>query len=171
MPTRWILARVIFLLAAATALLATGAFVQVLVNHSGGTSPKNYYYADAVIEAVAYGFVAAAFFLGWVNSGRSTVFSRFSLPLMLAFLGAACITAQWFIVLLDYIEEFHFNAAYLQSIKHLIDASAVLQLCGWGAVAFALAVSLRTLIARPAHASESAAPGVQIWHHGPTRVP
>jgi hypothetical protein len=171
MPTRWILERVIFLLAAAAAFLAMGALAQVLVNHSTGASPKNYYYADAVIQAVAYGLVAAAFFVAWVNSGRSTVFARFSLPLMLAFLGAACITAQWIIVLLDYIEEFHFNAAYLQSIKHLIDASAFLQLFGWGAVAIALAVSLRTLIARPPGTPDSAAAGLQIWHHGPTRVP
>jgi Phage integrase family len=170
MPTRWILERVIFLLATAAAFLALGAFAQVLLNHSSGASPKNYYYADAVLQAVAYGFVAAAFFIGWVNSGRSTVFTRFSLPLMLAFLGAACIAAQWIMVLLDYIEEFHFNAAYLQSIKHLIDASAVLQLCGWGAVACALAVSLHTLITKPAHAPESTAPGLQFWHRGPTRA-
>lgn len=165
--TRWILERVIVLLAVAAAFLALGALAQVMANHSHAASPKNYYYADAVIQAVAYGLATAACFVGWAYAGRSSVLRAFSLPLMLAFLGAACITAQWTIVLLDYIEEFSFNAAYAQSIRHLVDASAMLQLVGWGAVAAALAVTLRIVITTSARARPTE---VQWWHHGPTQV-
>jgi hypothetical protein len=170
-PTRWILERVIALLGAAAAFLALGALTQVLANHSHAASPSSYYYADAVVEALAYGLAAAAFFVAWAYAGRSSVLKEFSLPLMLAFLGAACITAQWFIVLLDYIEEFSLNPAYGPSIRHLVDVSAVLQLIGWGAVAAALAVTLRIFITAPVREMGATSSGLQWWHHGPTRAP
>jgi hypothetical protein len=169
-PTRWILERVIVLLVAAAAFLALGALAQVLGNHSHTASPSNYYYADAVVEALAYGLAAAAFFIAWAYAGRSSVLKEFSLPLMLAFLGAACITAQWTIVLLSYIEEFSLNPAYGPSIRHLIDVSAVLQLIGWGAVAAALAVTLRIFITTPAREPGAGTSELQWWHHGPTQV-
>ena len=170
-PARWILERVIVLLVAAAVFLALGALVQVLGNHSHGGSPSNYYYADAVVEALAYGLAAAAFFVAWAYAGRSSVLKAFSLPLMLAFLGAACITAQWTIVLLSYIEQFSFNPAYGPSIRHLVDVSALLQLIGWGSVAAALAVTLRIFVTTPAREPGAAASELQWWHHGPTRVP
>ena len=150
--------------------LAIGAMVQVFGNHSNGSSPQNYYYADGAVETLAYGFAAAAFFLGWIYSGRSRALREFSLPLMLAFLGVVFITVQWVFVLFSYVEEFALRASQLQTIKHFIDTSAVLQLLGWGTVAAALAVSLRVLLARsrrdrPANPSE-----LQWWHLGPTRL-
>jgi hypothetical protein len=170
-PTRWVLERVIVLLVAAAALLAIGALAQVLGNHAHGASLKPYYYADAVIEAVAYACAAAAFFIGWLYSNRSSAFRTFSLPLMLAFLGAACITVQWTFVLLTYFEEFSFNPAYAQSIRNLVDASAMLQLLGWGAIAAALAVTLRIFMTGSSRTRAAADADVQWWHHGPTRAP
>lgn len=169
--TRWILERVIVLLVAAAALLALGALVQVLLNHSHGGSPRYYYFADAAIEALAYGLAAAAFFFAWAYSGRARSVTDFSLPLMLAFLGAACIAVQWTMVLFTYIEEFSYNPGYTRSIGHLVDASAVLQLVGWGAVAAALAVTLHILVTPQTPALDASASELQWWHHGPTRAP
>jgi hypothetical protein len=169
--TPWVLGRVFVLLFAAAAFLALGALTQVLANHAHTRSIANYYYADAVVEAFAYGLAAAAFFVGWAYAGRARALREYSLPLMLAFLGAASVTAQWIIVLLNYIEQFSMNAAFAQSIRHLVDVSAVLQFVGWGAVAAALAVTFKTILATSSPPRDAPLPELQWWHHGPTRLP
>lgn len=168
--TTWIAKRMIVWLAAGATLLALGALVQVLENHSGGASPQNFFYADAGIEATAYGCIAASLFVGWGFSGRSGFIKDFSFPLMLAFLGAACVVVQWIMVLLDYVEQFSLRGSNPGAIKHLVDASALLQLLGWGAIAAALVLTLRVLLVRGKHES-SLSEDMQLWHLGPIRAP
>ena len=151
-------------------LLALGALVQVLGNHSGAGSPKIYYYADASIEAGAYGCITVGFFVAWSFSGRAKVVKDFSFPLMLAFLGTACVMVQWILVLLDYVVEFSLRASSAALIKHLVDASALLQMLGWGAVAAAIGLTLRVFLVRGKSVTPLAE-DLQLWHLGPIRAP
>ncbi len=169
-PTRRILQRALALLVGAALFFVLGALVQLMGNHSHSLSPQNYYYADAVIEGVAYWLVAAAFFLCWVSAGRSVLLKDFSLALMLAFLGATCIAVQWVFVLLDYVEEFARHGLFQQSIHHIVDASGILQFMGWGAIAASLAVTLYVITSGATQPGALGATGVQFWHRGPTRV-
>lgn len=169
-PTRRILQRSLALLVGAAIFFVLGALVQLLGNHSQSQSPQNYYYADAIIEGIAYWLAAAAFFLGWVSAGRSVFVKDFSLALMLAFLGATCIAVQWVFVLLDYVEEFAHRGLFQASIHHIVDASGILQFMGWGAIAASLAVTLYVIARGPMQPVASGGTGVQFWHRGPTQV-
>jgi hypothetical protein len=55
-------------------------------------------------------------------------------------------------------------------IKHLVDASALLQLVGWGAVAAAIGLTLRIFLVRGKSVTPLAE-DLQLWHLGPIRAP
>ena len=168
--TTWIVKRMLVLIALGATLLALGALVQVLGNHFASGSPQPYYYADASIEAAAYGCIAAGLFVGWSLSGRSAVIRDYSFPLMLAFLGITCVVVQWILVLLDYVAEFSLRASNAGLIRHLVDASALVQLAGWGAVAIAIGWALRVFLIRGRRVTPLSG-DLQLWHLGPIRAP
>jgi len=154
LPTLWILRPSLVLLGVGTMLLAAASVVQLFSNHSTLGSPKYYFYADATIEALAFGCLAAGLFVSWSFSGRSSVTRRFSFSLMLGFIGAACLTTQWICTFIAYVKEFATAAsgqsdnANAAQIKHLVDASGFLQFAGWSAVAGAIFMTLVVLTAR-----------------------
>lgn len=153
LPTLWILRPSIVLLAVGATLIALAAIVQLLGNHSGTGSLKDYYYADATMEAVAYGCVTAGLFVSWIFSGRSRVTSDFSFAFMLAFVGAACVTTQWVCTFVVYVLDFTTHpgpsaAARATEVKHLVDATALLQFAGWAAIAAAILLAFVVLVAR-----------------------
>jgi hypothetical protein len=153
LPALSILRPGIVLLAVAATLIALAAIVQYLGNHSGGGSLRGYYYADATIEALAYGCVTAGFFVSWILCSRSRATRDFSFSFMLVFLGAACVTTQWICTLIVYVLDFSTPsgasvATTAALVKHLVDAAALLQLAGWSIVAGAILLSFRVLVGR-----------------------
>jgi hypothetical protein len=157
LPALSILRPGIVLLAVAATLIALAAIVQYLGNHSGG-SLRGYYYADATIEALAYGCVTAGFFVSWILCARSRATRDFSFCFMLVFLGAACVTTQWICTLIVYVLDFSTPsgasiATTAALVKHLVDAAALLQLAGWSIVAGAILLSFRVLVGRSKRSS------------------
>jgi hypothetical protein len=154
------------LLAVAAALIAIAGVVQLLSNHTGGASLRNYFYADATLQALAYGCVATGFFVSWTCSARSRVTREFSFSFMLAFVGAACIATQWVCTLIVYVLDYTTTTpqTYAQKaaeVRHLVDASALLQITGWAAFAGAILVSLFVLVARSKRSLPASPP--QMW--------
>lgn len=153
LPTLSIIRPAIVLLGIAAVLLAAASVVQLFANHST-SSLRYYFFADATIEAMAYGCIAAGLFVSWSFSGRSQVTKDYSFAFMLGVIGAACLTTQWICTFCAYVKEFstttlgQSDIANAQQIKHLVDASAFLQFAGWGAIAGAIFMSLVVFTAR-----------------------
>jgi hypothetical protein len=163
LPTLWIIRPSVLLLAVGASLVALSAIVQYLGNHSGTGSPKDYYYADAAMYAVAYGCIATGFFVSWIYSGRSRVTRDFSFAFMLAFVGAACVATQWLCTFIVYVLDFTTKAgpsyaARATEVKRLVDASAFLQFAGWGAIAGAILLAFVIFAARTKRSSLPATP-------------
>lgn len=153
LPTHVILRPAILLIATAAVLLAAASVVQLFANHST-SSLRLYFYADATIEALAYGCVAAGVFVSWTFCARSKATRDFSLAFMLGFIGAACLTTQWICTMIAYVKEFSTTSlgqsdlANATQIKHLVDASAFVQFAGWGAIAAAIFLCFCVIAAR-----------------------
>jgi hypothetical protein len=163
LPTLWIVRPSILLLGVGATLVALSAILQYLGNHSGTGSPKDYYYADAAMYAVAYGCVATGFFVSWIFSGRSRVTRDFSFAFMLAFVGAACVATQWICTFIVYVLDFTTKlgpsyAARATEVKRLVDASAFLQIAGWGAIAGAIFLAFLVIAAKTRRSALSSTP-------------